>query len=562
MNTSGHHGFDQASLVGTVSRVQTSSVQLALPTAINGDTSGTNGHAAGGSVGEFVVIVNQDLGILGQLIDIQIPEAPPTVPGTVPADPIPQGIVQLFHTIEIASGRVCRGVLSLPRVGSKAYAADPALVQRVAQGRDSDDANQLLLNFARLSKAQDVPVSFTPEMLFARHCAILGTTGSGKSWSVARMVEEVARHNSKAILFDATGEFSQLEHGVRHVHLGNDPRPREGSEEVCLPYYHLTEGDLFAIFRPSGQSQGPKLRAAMKSLKLARLSPGLAIDGTIVKADREKVEFEAEYKHFIADLEHPFAKFDMTKLTRQIENECVKPVRSVFEPTYWGGPNGIDHGECVPLITRIEDMLQSENLAPIFDPGDKTSLYREIKNFLEDDELKVLRISLEHLSFDHHARELIANATGRFLLKIARSGYFKSKPLLVIVDEAHQFINKEVNDEHQVFALDSFALIAKEGRKYALNICLATQRPRDIPEGVLSQVGTLIVHRLISDRDRAIVERACGEFDRSALETLPMLAPGNAVMVGVEFPIPLAVQVEAPQAKPHFEGPQFQSHWR
>lgn len=71
--------------------------------------------------------------------------------------------------------------------------------------------------------------------------------------------------------------------------------------------------------------------------------------------------------------------------------------------------------------------------------------------------------------------------------------------------------------------LDAFELIAKEGRKYGLNICLSTQRPRDITEGVLSQMGTLVVHRLTNDRDREVVERACGEIDRSASSFLPNL---------------------------------------
>ena len=110
-------------------------------------------------------------------------------------------------------------------------------------------------------------------------------------------------------------------------------------------------------------------------------------------------------------------------------------------------------------------------------------------------------------------------------------------------------------------ALDAFDLIAKEGRKYGLTICIATQRPRDIPEGVLSQMGTLIVHRLINDRDREVVERASGEIDRSAAEFLPTLAPGQAVIIGVDFPIPLTVQMTAPSAPPDSRGPDFQRYW-
>jgi DNA helicase HerA-like ATPase len=92
-------------------------------------------------------------------------------------------------------------------------------------------------------------------------------------------------------------------------------------------------------------------------------------------------------------------------------------------------------------------------------------------------------------------------------------------------------------------------------------MCLATQRPSDIPEGVLSQIGTLLVHRLTNERDRQVVERASDELDRSAAEFLPTLAPGQAVLIGVAFPIPLTLQISPPSAEPDSKGPRFQDQW-
>ena len=92
-------------------------------------------------------------------------------------------------------------------------------------------------------------------------------------------------------------------------------------------------------------------------------------------------------------------------------------------------------------------------------------------------------------------------------------------------------------------------------------MCLATQRPRDIPEAVLGQMGTLLVHRLTNDGDRMVVERAAGEIDRSAAAFLPALAPGQALLLGVDYPIPLIIAVTPPSAKPDSSGPDFQRHW-
>ena len=129
------------------------------------------------------------------------------------------------------------------------------------------------------------------------------------------------------------------------------------------------------------------------------------------------------------------------------------------------------------------------------------------------------------------------------------------------MDEAHNFLGRHIGTEDYAAKLDAFELIAKEGRKYGLNICLSTQRPRDITEGVLSQMGTLVVHRLTNDRDREVVERACGEIDRSASAFLPNLRPGEAVIIGTDFPIPLTIQINEPTTKPHSDGPKYQEKW-
>jgi DNA helicase HerA-like ATPase len=145
-------------------------------------------------------------------------------------------------------------------------------------------------------------------------------------------------------------------------------------------------------------------------------------------------------------------------------------------------------------------------------------------------------------------------------MSLARGERFRELPVLVCVDEAHQFL-KEKMEANSEYSMDSFALIAKEGRKYGLHICIATQRPRDLPESVLSQVGSLIVHRLINDKDRGIIERACGEANASALSALPILTQGQAVLLGAEFPVPLVVKVQMPVKKPNARSADFQAHW-
>ena len=292
--------------------------------------------------------------------------------------------------------------------------------------------------------------------------------------------------------------------------------------------------------------QGPTLRAAIRSLRLIQARPALtspAKPGLLVRANRLKreileVESEADVSRLLDD---PATPFDVHKLVSQIAEECVWETGGTAkapDSNRWGDYNTGPLSYCQTLLTRINGVLASRALECVFGQNPEPTITDKIDEFLGTCNHRLLRISLEGIYFEFSAREIIANSLGRHLLKKARALEFRRCPLVVFVDEAHNFLGRTLGGEDSPLRLDSFEIIAKEGRKYWLNLCLATQRPRDITEGVLSQMGTLIVHRLTNDLDREVVERACGEIDRSASAFLPNLKPGEAAIVGIDFPIP------------------------
>lgn len=562
--------FDPERSVGTVSEVGPAAVKANLPRAASAEGQWLHGHRLGaGEVGEFVIIECRGVGIFGRILSVKLPErerlaVEEELGSSREAHPL--GTIQLLTTFDLKTGEVAGGISQYPRLGSKVYAAHPLLVKWIAEATQRTDeySDPLVLDLAYLPSAQNTPIGITPERIFGRHCAVLGATGGGKSWTLGRLVEQVACLNAKAILFDSTGEFHTLDRGVCHVHLGEGAAQPTSSTEVVLPYNEMTEADLFALFKPSGQSQAPKLRAAMKSLKLAKVDPGLAPTGLLVKVGQSKGPYEQSSLQHALTLEDPRADFDLRMLTQQIIEECVwVSGGSKSSPDYsvWGGANESERSYCVTLITRVEDMLQARELACVFKPDGKETLTSSIEQFLADPDQRVLRVSLKFVPFVHNAREIVANTLGRHLLSLAREGRFRSAPVVLFLDEAHQFLDKSLGDENTKFPLDAFDMVAKEGRKFGLNICIATQRPRDIPEGVLSQMGTLIVHRLTNDKDREVVERASGDIDRSAAAFLPTLAPGQAVIIGVDFAIPLTIQVLEPDKRPDSRGPDYQTFW-
>ena len=222
----------------------------------------------------------------------------------------------------------------------------------------------------------------------------------------------------------------------------------------------------------------------------------------------------------------------------------------------------MDLSYCVPLVNRIQDMINAPNLKAIFKPQGLPSLFEEISEFLKDHNKKVLRISLSNLPFEHNTREIIGNAIGRHLLEIGRKGKLSKRPVVLILDEAHQFLNQQIREQNEHFPLDSFGLIAKEGRKYSLTIVISTQRPRDIPEDVLSQVGIFLIHRLTNDYDLTVVERAAGTISKETMSVLPNLIPGESILLGVSIEQPILLKMHAPVHPPLSKGPDYQLYWR
>jgi len=440
--------FEAGRYVGSIVYVEPAVVRLNLPPGTTSVAPSYSGHRVGrGEVGEFVVIEGETQGILGRITQIRLLDGDrltvePARKSAATANPI--GSVQLLLSIDLATGKVSRGMLEHPRIGQYAYAAHPDLVKHAVEQNGGEAAK--FVDLAHLPQSPTTRISFPSGAIFGRHCAVLGTTGGGKSWTLARLLGEVARHRGKAILFDPSGEFRSLNERTRHVCLGGQSAGAADTRVfVGFPHRHLSEGDLFGMFQPSGGSQCPKLREALQSLKLLHLEPGLGTDGLLIRSQKPKGPVVDRLHQHAAAMREAGVGYDITKLADQIYEECVFPTggsQANPNPLIWGGPDMNGRGYCTTLVSRIGVLVQSAEMAPVFAPGALPDLTQVIQDFLRDDATSVLRVSMEDLPFEHYTRELVANALGHHLIKLARAGAFKDKPLIVALDEAHQFLNK------------------------------------------------------------------------------------------------------------------------
>lgn len=568
--------FDPERRIGTVTHVLPDAVFVNLDAVTQRTGRLLAGKPLrGGQVGDFVILDCDSQALLARILEVKLPEKErldiEQQLGHTP-NPHPLAKLHLLGALQTGTDKVISGISNYPALGASVFAAGAELVSHFASSfslKNEDGVKPVTLRLGHVRDGIGTPVEIRADHLFGRHCAILGATGGGKSTTISRLLQQCLMSHMfpKVILIDPTGEYAATATGHKSLFLGSTGVP-DGETQVRIPCEHLQDGDYLCILAPS-PTQRVRLNDAIHSLRLvdvlgrkgfedARrdLATFLAVDGVITKNGKTRSTFYGvRTSAKVADLiENPTTPFKFRHLTTQIMNECVADSDNGTWRPY---PNALEW--CQPLLSKINAMRVSAAWSPIFGNEHVASVFTEIENFLKNRE-RLLRINLADLSFDFRLREIAVNLIGRWLREHVRDYRLKTdRPVLVVLDEAHNFLNRHLGDEDFKQPLDAFEKIAKEGRKFWLNLVLATQQPRDIPPGILSQMGTLVVHRLINEADRKVVEMACGQLDAAAAKFLPSLGPGEAAIIGVDFPIPLTIQIDQPpeNLRPSSTGPQY-----
>jgi len=225
--------FDPALCIGTVIEVGPTTVTAKLPDETPPEADWRNGYRFdGGRVGDFVIVELDDAAIFGRIIGVRLSDdfaLPPEAGGHHHHQSI--ATIRLLSTIRLEDETIETGLSRYPSLGSRVYATDPGLIRGIAElsAEGNQEDSTLMMRLGSMPGAELIAVRTAPERLFGRHCAVIGATGGGKSWTLARLMEETAGFpGAKVILFDATGEFHTLGDLARHVQIG------EGEAELDL----------------------------------------------------------------------------------------------------------------------------------------------------------------------------------------------------------------------------------------------------------------------------------------------------------------------------------------
>lgn len=312
--------FDHNKFVGYVCEVTPQYVRLQIPSAKLLHTFYFNGEIfSGGSVGSFVVIEGQEYGFLGRVFELNLPQGERTeiTNRSINEEDTqfhPIAKVELLALFDIYKPEsIIKTVSRYPSVGSKVFSCSDEQIGAYisAFGIKTGDKD---VPFAPLGKltSNNALCNISLNSLFGRHCAVLGTTGGGKSWTVAKLLELASDYTeNKCILIDATGEYNNINENIQNIELGTG--------EYIFDYKNLSIDELYYLLHPSSKTQVPKLMEAIRSLKMSKLDnntelslyykqnpQGNPIKGNIYKAKKIKRAFEVFYYNHIVQIEDKF----------------------------------------------------------------------------------------------------------------------------------------------------------------------------------------------------------------------------------------------------------------
>ena len=263
--------FEHDYFIGYINNVTPQYVQVHFPSSVLLKSYTHKGEQLnGGLVGNFVVIEGQQYGFLGKILELSLPEKERlelSEKSFNNKDFHPTGKVEIILSFDLFEPqKIDKGLNSLPSIGAKVFVCSSEFIRRYFRGLGVKKDELLyapVIELGCLTYDKSAIVEISQQAIFGRHCAVVGTTGGGKSYTVSKLIEGIKDNNGKAILIDPTGEYS--------THDGKDyaEKPMILSIDSYFPYSKLTIGDLFVLFRPSGQVQMPILIEAIKSLKIA-----------------------------------------------------------------------------------------------------------------------------------------------------------------------------------------------------------------------------------------------------------------------------------------------------
>ncbi|MFC0536959.1 ATP-binding protein [Pelagicoccus mobilis] len=562
--------------LGSVASVSGSALTVHLAPSVASGLSIIEGKTYKiGQVGSFIRIPQGYQDLFGIVSEVGAKAVPEELNAAVRGETGRWMQIQLIG--ESVGGKFERGISQYPNIGDSVHTTTESDLSRIYNSLDTG-----YLNIGTLSSTESISAKISIDELVTRHSAVLGSTGSGKSTTVASVIRafttredsQAAYPSARILMLDIHGEYSEALADVANV-FSIDPRP--GESQLFVPYWALGSNELIE-FLTEGVSGDREIAFTDKIFDLKSESLESA---NFAGIEQSSLTIDTPIPFSLKRLWYDLIEFELTTfegtnrdipalLDRGNLDALIPPK---FKPHAMGaqGPflnqqaKGIRR-QLNTLRSRLIDrryqfLLQPGNWEPSQTGDIESDLDALLDGWLGGDE-PVTILDLSGAPSD--VLELLVGS----IVKIAYDALYwsrekseggVSRPLLIVMEEAHRYLASEKDG----LASTTVQKIAKEGRKYGVGAMIVSQRPSEVDETILSQCGTIFAMRLSNPADRSRVQGTLPDNLTSLLDALPVLRTGEAVVVGEATKLPMRCRITLParEHRPQSADPEVAKEW-
>lgn len=499
-----------------------------------------------GQIGSYVAVKQNNVHIIAIVTRMAEQEslAVPTI--ETPGDdiarlPFAKRIARLTPVGSVlADGQFERGVARYPTTGAEVHAIGSNEVAKMFDRFQSKG-----LSVGTLPSHPSLNVCLDPTSLFGRHAAVLGQTGSGKSWTVTSLVQRTVEVMPKAhiIILDLHGEYCWTRGHERRFAFDEAVVRHVDARELELPYWLMTYAELCDLLIDqtdySAHNQTAVFREELNVLRNA--------EGKRLGLERTTLDTPIH--------------FDLLALRNAVEQRNgLVPSGSTGKPIKGPLTGSFDN-----FLMRLDSKLNDNRYDFLLKPksrNNSASLQDLLRDFvgLGTPKAQITIIDLSSVPFD--VRPTVAAQIGRLAFEFNYwNAQYREFPILLVCEEAHVYIPRAAESQF-AGSRKSMERIAKEGRKYGVGLMVVSQRPHEVSETVLAQCGTFICLRITNPDDQSYVRRLVPESEGDLISVLAGLGRGEALVLGEAVPLPTRVQFNRPDPTPNSDDVDFYDKWK
>lgn len=451
-------------------------------------------------------------------------------------------------------GKFKRAINTYPEINSEVYRADESSMQLIMNAVSSRKTDGRSLEIGHFASNRDVIAVLDGNRFFQRHACIVGSTGSGKSYTVAGILEKADMlPHANVIVFDLHGEYNELSYADQ-IKISDE----KGGLHIPLWFFNYEE--IHSLFVESSEGTSTNQRAAVIKYILQEKKEYIA--GKMKHVTEEVVT---------ADTPVPFSAkglIDYLEKENSSEIETDEVFKSGDKKGQAKTKRGQYYDKLTNLITRLRTKMDDKKYGFVFNEKDTAEvdyLNHFAERIMDNDNRRIKVIDLSEVPSDMLA--IVIGIVTRLIYDIqfwiTPAKDKVRHPLVLVCDEAHIYMANDMSKMKAVEkkSLEIFEKIAKEGRKYGIGLLIVSQRPAELNTTILSQCNNIVSLKVTNDRDKSAVAAMLTDSLVGIVEMLPNLDVGECVVVGDAIMLPSKIVLDKPKEKPKSATIDFWDRW-